>query len=290
MLNVEERFQIWIMCIGLVGSLPLRSIAVEAWTSDFQIKPLERIPAKTIIDMKATQGWSDLLIFVSATLGEGDTDAVNSTVKHYAGLFNLVYMANVGKDSNGASYLDKVGVGFSTNIDGQNVVITSKTHKQQKAGLSMIGGMVFSANERALDGIVQVARYRDGVLFDAPTIMLRNGVHEKMIVRFFVWVSPEGKVGTVCWLLDGFGTDQYRRPDSELVLLKPHLHEKRDMHVDGDEFTFGVPSESAFALMSLPPGRKYQVSDAFNETLAQTKFNDESFKAFLQGLAKTLAK
>ncbi|WP_417737349.1 pyruvate kinase [Rosistilla oblonga] len=265
------------------------AVGVEAVSRDFNIQPLERIPAGTVITPDGAKGWSDLLLFVNGSLGKGDVDAASSTVKHYASLFNIAYMANVANDAEGRFTLDKIGVGFTTKIDGQDVVITSDTHKSLGADLGMIGGAVFSANERALSEIVQVARYRDGAIFDAPTIMLRDGKHKKVIVRFFVWVSPQGSVGTVCWVLDGYGGSRYVVPNKEIVLLRPQLVENRVMHVDGDRFTLGIPSEDAFAVVSLPPGREYKIDDDLATLIAKKRYDAQSFFDTVQKLSKSLA-
>ncbi|MEZ6090046.1 MAG: pyruvate kinase [Pirellulaceae bacterium] len=280
---------------GLIAALAISTLqqqttmAVESVARDFQVRPLERIPPGTPIVAEGAPGWSDLILFVKGSLGRGDVDAASSTVQRYASLFNLAYMANVEKNADGKYSLDKIGVGFTTKIDGQDVVISSSTHKQLGADLGMIGGAVFSANEAALNEIVQVARYRDGAIFDAPTIMLRDGKHKKVIVRFFVWVSPQGTVGTVCWVLEGYGSDRYQAPFSEVVLLRPRLIEDRVMHVDGNRFTFGIPSEDAFAVVSLPPGREYQIEDELSELISHKRYDAQSFFNTIRKLSETLA-
>lgn len=275
----------------LALSFPITNsaMAVEAVARDFQVRPLERIPPGTEVTPDGANGWSDLLLFVKGSLGSGDVNAASATVRRYASLFNLAYMANVAQDAKGNYTLDKIGIGFTTQIDGRDVVISSDTHKPLGADLGMIGGAVFSANERALDEIVQVARYRDGAIFDAPTIMLRGAKHEKVIVRFFVWVSPQGDVGTVCWVLDGYGQSQYRTAENEVVLLRPHLIENRKMHVDGDRFTFGIPSEDAFAVVSLPPGRTFKIDNDLATLLSHKRYDAQSFFDTIQKLSQALA-
>ena len=265
-----------------------RAEALELVTRDFSIQPLERIPPGTVISRTGTPGWSELLLFVRGSVGRGDVEAAGSMVKQYASMFNLVYMADVQKDAAGKFYLNKVGVGFSTNIKGRNTVITSDTHKQLGAALGMVGGMVFSANEKALGDIVQIARYRDGLMFDAPTIMLRGGIHKKVIVRFFVWVSPKGEVGTVVWTLDGIGTGRYQAVDGNVVLLQPKLVESRVMNVDGDRFTFGVPAEDAFAVVSLPPGRSFPIQGDLGSLIARRTYDARSFFGTITKLAESL--
>lgn len=289
-LSPIRRSNLFVLAIFAVTSLIAESaLAVELVKHDFQVRPLDQLPAGTVVSKSSTPGWSELLLFVRGSVGRGDVESAGSMVKQYASMFNLVYMADVKKDREGKYYLNKVGVGFSTNIKGRNTIITSDTHKRLGASLGMVGGMVFSANEKALKEIVQVARYRDGMMFDAPTIMLRDGIHKKVIVRFFVWVSPTGKVGTVVWTLDGATTGRYEAVDEEIVLLQPKLVENRVMNVDGNRFTFGVPSEDAFAVVSLPPGRAFRVSEELSGLIARRTYDASSFFTAITKLSQSLS-
>jgi len=222
---------------------------------------------------------------VKGSLTAGDVDAVSDTVKFYGDLFNLVYLANV-KQIDGLFELDKVAIGFSSLIKQRQtqVVVTSDTAKQLGLDLSWIGSSVLSGNEDALDDIKVVAQNRAQIVIDAPSVMFINGKHEKMIARYFIWVSRKtGDVGNTVWLLqrkDG----QLSFANNEINLLPTNMVENRVMHVDGKEFTLGIPSKSAFAMMSLPKGKTYKVTDALMRSGAESKFSSESFN----GLARAL--
>jgi hypothetical protein len=250
---------------------------------------LDRIPPGTVIGENDATEFSNLLFFVKGQLSEGDVSEVSSTVKYYADLFNLVYLANV-KQVEGRYELDKVAIGFSTLINEKRTVITSDTAKQLGLRLSFIGGSVLSGNEDALDDLKIVAQNRTSMVIDAPSVMLWNGEHLKMLARYFVWVSPKsGKVGTVVWLLEK-KADEYSFAQMQVNYLQTPMVEDRIMHVDGDEFTFGIPSPQAFAIVSLPCSKAFGVTENLARVGSTSKFTDESLTELAQLLSEALQK
>ncbi|MEM6799743.1 MAG: pyruvate kinase [Planctomycetota bacterium] len=249
---------------------------------DFEQKPMPRIPGGVVVGGDTVKGWSNPILFVRGRLSAGDTDAVSTTVNKYAEMFNLVLLANVGRSGEGDYYLDKVALGFSTPIRGQNVLITGDTHRQLGANLGFIGGSVFSGNEEALKDAMQVARYRHGLVMDAPTLMLVNGKHVLRKVRHFIWVSgSDGKLGVLLWAMDDPGAGSYRPVDSDMQLLPPNMHETRHMHVDGDAFTLGIPSKTAFALVRVPQGRSIPFTDELRQVAGVRQFDQANYVRLL---------
>ncbi|MEM6329642.1 MAG: pyruvate kinase, partial [Planctomycetota bacterium] len=241
-----------------------------------------RIPSGVVVGGDTVEGWSNPVLFVRGKLSAGDTDAASDLVHKYAEMFNLVLLANVGRDEQSGYYLDKVALGFSTPIRGKNVVITSGTHKQLGANLGFIGGSVFSGNEEALKDAVQVARYRHGMIMDAPTLMNVDGRHVLRKVRHFFWVSAKtGELGTLVWTLEDTGEANYRVVGSDMQLLPPNMHEQRDMHVDGAAFTLGIPSKTAFALVRVPQGQRVPISEDLRAALGVRSFNQSSYVRLL---------
>lgn len=245
-------------------------------------RPLARIPAGTVVGGRTVNGWSDPILFVEGELSHGDLDAVSDTVDYYAKLFNLVMLANVVEDADGFA-LEKVAIGFSTKIDGRDVVITKDSHKQLGADLSWIGGMVFSGNEDALKDVQQTARYRHGMIVDAPTVMLEGGEHVTRMVRYFIWVSKStGKVGTLVWAMEKTPQGPYRPLDQPMQLLPRNMHEERAMHVDGDEFTIvGTPSAEAFAVVRIPQGTPVPMTAQLRRVAGIRTFEPKSYVRLL---------
>jgi hypothetical protein len=250
-----------------------------------QAEPLGRIPVGVDVFNEKTRGFTDLLIFVKGKLTEGDVEKVNGMVKQYANLFNIIYAAHVKKVGDRFE-LDQVSVGFSTPIKGLNVTIDSSSADQLGAGLNFIGKSVLSGNEKALEEIMVVARNKTMVVIDAPSMMQHQGKHQKMPVRFFVWVSPEhGKVGVAVWLLKKEG-NRLVFAENQFNFINTPLTENRAMHVDGKEFNLlGIPSPAAFAMTAIPPGQAFPINNALRKVGAASEFNE----ALLIELAKALS-
>ena len=93
---------------------------------DLQHKPLERIEAGIVIGQEKSAGYSDLLTLVHPRLAAGYVSSLPDYAKRYASMFKLTVLANVTQQQNGQRklyVLDKVGIGFSMNINGKMVVV-----------------------------------------------------------------------------------------------------------------------------------------------------------------------
>ncbi len=242
------------------------------------------------------QDWNRLILFVEGRLGSGDVDAATSTIQKYTKLFNLVILAHVGQHARG-HYLDRVGVGFSTKINGRDTVITLETEAELGANLGLIGRSVFGPNEKALNDIVQVARTPQAVMFDAPTMMLYKDEHRLMVVRYLIWVHPaSGETRTLVWLVDppnsnNGGQDKpYVLADVTFQSLKPNLVEDRVMNVKGDRINFlGIPAADAFALVRIPQGTAIPITDEMAQFATIRKFDEPSFAKLLTAIEQAMA-
>jgi hypothetical protein len=255
-----------------------------------------RIPAGTKFDETPPENWTNIISFVEGRLASGDVDKTSETMRYYARLFNIVMLANVVKGDAGTFELDKVGMGFSMKIDGMNTVVTSDTQKELGGKLSMIGRSVLDGNVDSLDKVFQVARNQTSMVIDAPAVMLRDGEHREMTVRYLVWVSPaDGRLGTVAWLLDQDGSrgatnEAYKIAEDTVQFLPANFHEERIMNVKGDQINFmGIPSKEAFALAQTPQGKAYKYTDALRDVAGLRTYDQQSYLALLAAMSKALA-
>lgn len=261
-----------------------------------QKKTLDRIPAGTHFTDSPPQGWTNIISFVEGKLDSGDVSAVSDTVAYYSKLFNLVKLANVVKDDAGKFELDKVAVGFSMKIKGVNTVVTSDSEDELGADLSIIGRGVLDGNVESLDKVQQIARNKTSMLIDAPAIMLKDGKHKEMIVRYFIWASPSnGQIGTVVWLLDsdpdsGATSNSYAISEDTVQYLPPNMVEERSMNVKADRFNIlGVPKKDAFALVQIPQGRAYQYTDELKQVAGLKTYDQDSYAQLLSAMSRTLS-
>ncbi|MFG0290333.1 MAG: pyruvate kinase [Rhodopirellula sp. JB044] len=253
--------------------------------------PLPKIPPGTRFAEKPPVDWSNLISFVRGKLSSGDVDAVSETVKYYSEIFNLVLLANCDRNADGDYELDQVAVGFSMKINGVNTIVTSDTQADLGGDLSIIGRSVLDGNVESLSKVEQVARTKNSMVFDAPAIILRNGEHREMVVRYYIWVFPEnGNIGTLVWLLDpGSDDSTLRVADTTVQLLPPNMLEDRVMNVDSDKFNFvGIPKKDAFALVQIPQGVAFEMNDAMKAVAAEKNYTPKSFASLTSAVASTL--
>jgi len=279
-----------LMIVVANGAISVASPAhgVEnAASRQFEPKLIDRIPPGTVVFDPATRGLSDLILFIKGKLEAGDIDVVNDTTRFYGDLFNLVYMANVKKGDNGFK-LDTVAVGFSSKIQGRDIVVNSETARELGLSLNFIGRGVLSGNERALQDITVIAKNDQCAVIDAPAIVRFNNRNERMVVRFFIWTSvADGRLGTTVWLLskDGKG---YTLAEDSFNFLPPEMVEERVLHVDGSQFTLGIPSATAFAMTSIPQGRSFKFTERMRRVAAVDTFNTQTFNELILSAAEAM--
>ena len=240
-------------------------------------RPLEWIEPGTIVGDGPSPGWSDLILFARPRLASGDLDAVPDLVARFAGLSSLTILADVVPGHMGRYELDRVGIGLALESDGREAIAIGADIAG--ADLGFLGRRVFLENERvARASVHQAARTRTLLVFDADAILLRDGDHVARVVRHAILADPRtGRVSTFVWLLDP-------RPDGTFALadddppkvLPPGLHEDRQIDVDADRFTLGIPTPDAFALVRTPPGTPFAFPAGLRPLAEARTFSDEA--------------
>jgi hypothetical protein len=183
---------------------------------------------------------------------------------------------------------------MGTRINDQDVVITPVTQRKIGADLGFLSRIVLSTAQERLGKIVFVARAPNFAVFDAPNLMLREGKHRPVLLRYAVLVEEgSGKLETLLWLLDRKG-DDVSGPVGPLQWLPPGKVEDCVLHVDAGEFTLGNPNEQSFALQRLPQGRnQFDCPDALRPAAARPRFTpalagelDSGLRALLKDAAR----
>jgi hypothetical protein len=274
------------LVIATICVLPAHGVE-NATGKQIEPKLIDRIPPGTVVFDPSTRILSDVILFIKGKLEAGDTDVVNDTTRFYGDLFNLVYMANVKKANNGFK-LDTVAVGFSSKIQGRDIVVSSETARDLGLSLNIIGRSVLSGNERALQDINVMAKNDQSMVIDAPAIVRFNDRNERMVVRFFIWTSvADGQLGTTVWLLAKNGNG-YRLAEDSFNFLPPEMVEERILHVDGSQFTLGIPSATAFAMTSIPQGRPFKFTDRMRRVAAVETFTTQTFNELILSAAEAM--
>jgi hypothetical protein len=231
--------------------------------------PLDEIEPGTKIGDGPPKPWTHLIVFAKPRLAQGDVDALPGIAKNLATKFCLVLAADVTRNGNGTNTeykLARVGAGFAMDIKGQMVVVNVAKQRELGANLGFIALTVLEENEKVRKNDVrQVARTETMIVFDAKSIVLKDGAHQDFIIRHAVLVDPRsGKLSTFCWLMKDEG-DDYVMAEDELQLLPPDYHEDRAINVDGKDIALGIPGPRTFALVRVPPGTPIRVTPELSE-------------------------
>lgn len=263
-------------------SADLPAPANERAVEIYERRTLPRIPPDTVFGKGPPVGWSHILQFVTGRIDAGDVDEVTSLMQKGAEEFNLVLLANVTKGKSGQPVLDKVGVGYSTPQDGKNVIVSEAGDQKSKVKLSLTSASLLDIHEGSLDEFIQLARNDNGCLFESGIMMLRDGQHKKMVERYFVSASPDdGTLQTTVWLTtrsEADGKIRYALAEPKLLRLPENLRENRSMHIDGKKVFLGIPKPDALAVVKLPPGKEYPVTESFEKLATLETYDANTFE------------
>ena len=263
-------------------------------------------PGNTTMALDVSKRWNQLILFSATDLRHGDVDAVTATIRDSATKTNLVVMATIAKGQSNRKprfELAELGVGYSTDVSGQQKIVTGETVDQLGGSLGFIAKQVLKKNQAAMVQVKVVAESRTLQLFDAPTIFLVNGSHQRCLTRHLIWIDPNTGAGAMLiWLIRP--TDKNANPNlsnsgfkclnTPMRLVRFGVVEKRGIHVDGNEFTFGIPSEMAFALVDLPPGTKIAWTEPAKAVAGKSVYRDtdidELSKALNQAINQSIGR
>lgn len=258
---------------------------------DVRRRAVRRIPPGTIVGEDNSNGWNRLVLFAKPRVAAGAVNELPHMVREIAARFPVVVMARVSphsaEDPPTSYKLERIGVGYATEIAGRNVIVCSEKLKELDADLGTIERIVLERNEDVLEDMVQIARSNTFVMFDVKALMLRAGAHQDTRLRHLVWISSEtGKVASVVWPLMETEQGTFQLVGDSLVALPGGFQEDRIIHVSGDEVMFGIPSFRAFALARMPPGTKIQATPEIAALAAQNKYTRVSLSKLLNALRK----
>lgn len=256
----------------------------------YERRTLPRIPPDTVFDEQPPADWSHFIQFVSGRIEAGDVEEVTSLMKKGAEEFNLVLLANVAEGERGKPVLDKVGVGYSTPKGDGHVIVSEAGGQKSKVELGLTSASLLDIHESSLDEFIQLARNDNGCLFESSIMMLRDGRHKKMVLRYFVWASPDdGKLQTTIWLTtksDAQGQSTYALAEDKLLVLPENLREERIMHIDGSQVFLGIPKPEALAVVKLPPGEEFPATETFKKLATLKTYDANTFKELLDEVRK----
>lgn len=261
---------------------------------DVTLRRLAQIPPGTVIGKEAPKGWSNLIIKSYSRPGSGDMNRLSSTADRLSRMLFTAIVAEVKPDkpgSDGNRYkLEKVAVGLGVRISNKDTIVTPDTQQRLGAGLGLLARVVLRTAQEKLADIAVVARSATFMVFDSPSYMVVEGRHKPIVLRYAVLVEERtGRLNTLVWALAREADGKYSDPIGAIQWLPPNLTDDCILHVDGNEFSLGQPTEKAFAI-TMPPkgGKEIKVGDGLKPLVARPRFSSATAAELENKLRETL--
>ncbi len=258
----------------LATSVFLSSASLAA---DTAATPVPRIPAGVVVpDPQATR-WNRVIYLAVARITHGDADSVPEKVRARVSRFTLALLATVNNPNSPEeppSYqLTEVGTGYAVPLGGKLTIISTDNPPPQ-AGIDYLGRQVLSANGRNLGEVRRVGLSPTAQIVDFDALFHYRGRTSPLVMRHYIWVEPRSGRCTCCvWLLTKQPRGGYALAGFPPRWLQEGTRDNRAIHVDDDEFFFGMPTREAFALTSLPPGLDLSWTAGLREVAALSTFS-----------------
>jgi hypothetical protein len=246
---------------------------------DVTLRRLEQIPPGTVIGKEAPKGWSNLILKSYSRPGAGDVRQLSPTADRLTRLLFTAILADVKpdkSDGDGKKYkLAKVAVGLGMRIGGEDVVITPDTQKQLGADLGLLARVVLRKSQEKLSDIVVVARSVTFLVFDSPSFLVVDNKHKSIVLRYAILVDERtGRLDTLVWAVGRDADGNYGQPIGAIQWLPANLTGDCILHIDGNEFSLGQPTERAFAITETPKGQKeIKIGDNLKPLAARPRFS-----------------
>jgi hypothetical protein len=238
---------------------PRNDPAPENGQPDLRAARLAFIPAGTVISNKAPAGWTHLIDKSLPRMHYGDVDQVPKPVQALSGMFFTAMLARVrppdGRE-NAVYRLDEVAIAMGTRIGAADVIITPETQKRLGAHLGLLPRVALERGYERLKTVRVAARTNTMAVIDGPAMILRDGRHRPVVLRYAVLVHPRtGELETLMWAIIQDDRGAYLGMISPCEWLPPNQIEERLLHVDAREFVLGLITENAMAIVNICKGR-----------------------------------
>lgn len=260
---------------------------------------LVRIEAGTPVENNSSARWNSIVMLARPRIASGDVNALPRSIQDTVSSFVLSILATIESEVDPATgqpkyRLREVGAGYAMDVDGQLQVVTLQDYSSMGLRLGLIQRQMLLENEKQLATAKIVARTSTLTMFDTPALVHKidrsgKSIHQDFVMRHFVWIdSRTGKSATLVWLMTKDSLNEWQVVDEPMHLLPAGTKEDRRIHVDGDEFLFGIPSERAFALEDLPLGAKIAWTTEAKQLASMQRYDMESLRALTESLSAAI--
>lgn len=272
-------------------------VPAPEWANDYDTTahPPEDLPPGTVVGDTHTDGWSHLVIKSRPRVRPGEEKNVpaiarSQTVRMSQWMVTS-FVADVRPETRGHEtryHLRAVALGLGTNVNGRDVVITPETAKDYGVELEFPKNIILSKGYETQKLAMVVVQGPTFALVDTP-VWFRCGDKNRLIrFRYALLVdATTGKLDVLAWVLDPEG----RCGDPAAVLLNPNQINEAELVPVADGFNaFGIASDSAFGVDSLPPHRlRLELPPDLRATAARTRYAPDEARALEAALRQLLA-
>ena len=267
------------LALAIILATPHWAGAASSTLYDVEWRQIPRLKPGTIVEKGPPAGWSHLIVKNQPFLNRAEASKIHPIAARLAKSLFSAIVAHVDRDPADPQHrfrLRKFAVGLGTNIDGRDVIISSKTLNQQSDDFGIIYKTVVSRTEDELAQWAQVARSPSMVIMDVPCWMVRSGRHQKVVVRNAVLVNPnDGGLVALAWLRTPQESQPNRLAPDPMRWLPPNLVYEYPLHVDESQVIAGVPRSTAFAMHELPDGFELQLPQTLRSIAGQSRLTPQ---------------
>jgi hypothetical protein len=283
-----------LLVLGLTLPMaPLTAPASPPVPPAARLPRLEFIRPGTVIEDRPPAGWTYLVLKSQPRLPEAARRRVGETTAALATMVFTATTASVERDDQAAGRryrLARLGVGVGLNVRGRDMIVTPETQRGLGADLGLFARQVLSGVCEKQREVHLVAGSTTGALVDTPAFMPRGRGHAPVILRYVFLVDADtGRLDTLVWRIDLDQRGWYQGVVGPIEWLPPNKQVDCVMQADLNEFTLGVPSERAFAILRIPDGQKQvAIPEALRTAAGAPRLTAETARALDAGLRQLL--
>jgi hypothetical protein len=252
-------------CIGLLAwAVWTRSTPTPSWMDDYDVsaRPPEGIPPGTVIGTTAPSGWSHLVIKSLPRVLESEISNIprnflldRSRSAAMASWMFTAFLADIQPERHQGIppyRIHSIALGLGTANGGRDVIITPETASEYGVELNEFTRDILTQGYTTQRRSRVVIQGPAMAVVDTPVTYRSNGRNRSARFRYALLVNGNsGRLDPVVWLLDADGGC-----GETASILSPNTIDEAELIPDQSEFNvLGIPSEAAFAVDRLPPGR-----------------------------------
>jgi hypothetical protein len=269
------------------------AVARDAAVIDVTPRQLAAIPPGTPIGDGAPEGFSHLVLLSRPQVADDAAGEVDALTRRLVALVFTVIAADVRSEPDpqpgGPYFLASVAAGVGTQVKGQDMIVSSKTHARLGSEFGLLETAVLAGAEDNMQRMRCVARSPTMAVVDAAGILLIDGAHREITLRYLLLVdSASGRLDTLVWAIRP--DDGGRLVDDTIQVLPPGKTETCWLHIDPGKFILGVPTRLAFAAVEIPQGQTVlAMPESLRDDAARPQLSETSARRLERQLRALLA-